>query len=72
MLGASSETRRYYGEDFRAVGEAQMAGWDLDCLNVGPCLDAVLPLNYAVALGLYKGFKNVRGTRSQIEFSYAS
>ena len=49
-----------------------MAGWDLDCLNVGPCLDAVLPLNYAVALGLYKGFKNVRGTRSQIEFSYAS
>ena len=33
---SSSESRRYYGEDFRTVGEAQMAGWDLYCLNVGP------------------------------------
>jgi hypothetical protein len=36
LLRASSKSRRYYVENFRAVGQTQMAEWDLYCFNIAP------------------------------------
>src|SRR5271156_5094689 len=67
-LGGAGEPVDDYFESPWVEREPAVAGLNLNCLDVCPCFDAILPLNYTVGLRVYESLRNARRQPIHLNF----
>ncbi len=67
-LSVSREPVDDYFESPWVEGKPAVAGLNLNCLDICPCFDAVLPLNYTVGFRVDESLRNARRKPTHLNF----